>query len=228
MVITDGKDIVPLLPSQDHKRIGEGDTGANTGGMGAYTPVPAVPPAVVEEALERIVRPAIHAIAELGIPYMGVLYAGIMITSEGIKTIEFNCRLGDPETQVILPMLESDLVPLLLGATEGNLASVPVKWRQGASTCVVAASGGYPSTFEIGKPISGLEEANAQPNCAVFHAGTSLKDDKVVTSGGRVLSVTGFGDTVMDSVANAYLGVGCIQFENIYYRHDIAHRALRK
>lgn len=228
IAITDGFDLVPLVPTQDHKRIGEGDTGPNTGGMGAYSPVPVAPPEIVEEAVERILRPAIRAIAELGIPYRGFLYAGIMITDSGVKTIEFNCRLGDPETQVILPLLESDLVPLLLGATDCTLAQVPVRWHNYAAATVVAASGGYPGNFEKGKVITGLDTVKTEQNCVAFHAGTRLENGQVVTNGGRVLCVTGVGASIMDAVANAYIGMSHIHFEGMYYRGDIAARALRR
>lgn len=227
IAITDGYDLVPLVPTQDHKRIGEGDTGPNTGGMGAYSPVPAVTPEIFEEAVERVLRPAIRAIADLGIPYRGFLYAGVMITEEGVKTIEFNCRLGDPETQVIIPLLKSDIVPLLLGATDCTLGQVPVEWHDFAATTVVAASGGYPGKFETGKEIKGLEKLRGSQECVVFHAGTETKDGKAATSGGRVLCVTGIGATIMDSVANAYIGMSNLDFEGMYYRRDIATRALR-
>ncbi len=227
IAITDGYDLVPLVPTQDHKRIGEGDTGPNTGGMGAYSPVPAVSQEIVEEAVERILRPAIQAIADLGIPYRGFLYAGIMITEDGIKTIEFNCRLGDPETQVIIPLLKSDLVPLLLGSTDCTLGQAPVEWHDYAATTVVASSGGYPGKFQMGKEIKGLEKLRDSKECVVFHSGTTLQDGKPVTSGGRVLCVTGIGSTIMDSVANAYIGLSNLDFEGMYYRKDIATRALR-
>lgn len=227
IAITDGYDLVPLVPTQDHKRIGDGDTGPNTGGMGAYSPVPVAPPEVVAEAVEKILRPAIRAIADLGIPYRGFLYAGIMITNQGLKTIEFNCRLGDPETQVILPLLESDIVPLLLGATDCTLGQVPVRWHNYCAATVVAASGGYPGAYETGKVITGLDKVRDTPNCVAFHAGTRLQDGNVVTDGGRVLCVTGMGTSVMDAVANAYIGMSHVQFEGIYYRRDIAARALQ-
>lgn len=227
MAITDGVTVLPLLPSQDHKRIGEGDTGANTGGMGAYTPVPACPPSIVQLALTQILEPAVAAIGELGLPYQGVLYAGIMITESGLKTIEFNCRLGDPETQVVLPMLQSDLVPLLIAVTDCTLDKQQPKWRSGAATTVVAASKGYPAHYETGKVITGLDSAALQENCVVFHAGTRFEGDEVVTDGGRVLSVTGLGASIMDAVANAYVGMSHLNFEGMTYRKDIAYRALR-
>ncbi len=227
IAITDGFDVVPLVPTQDHKRIGEGDTGLNTGGMGAYSPVPCAPSEIVEEVLERILRPAIRAIADLGIPYRGFLYAGIMLTETGVKTIEFNCRLGDPETQVILPLLESDIVPLLLAVTDCTLAQVPIRWHNYAAATVVAASGGYPGDYETGKVITGLDKVHEEQNCVAFHSGTRLEEGQIVTNGGRVLSVTGIGASIMDAVANAYIGMSHIQFEGIYYRGDIASRALR-
>jgi phosphoribosylamine--glycine ligase len=227
MVITDGEAIVPLIPSQDHKRIFEGDSGPNTGGMGAYCPVPVIPPDTAQQAVEIILRPAIAAIRELGIPYRGVLYAGIMVTEHGLKTIEFNCRLGDPETETVLPMLESDLVPLLLGVTDCTLEQAEVRWRQGASVCVVAASGGYPGDYETGKVITGLDQATQSADCQVFHAGTRLENDQVLTDGGRVLAVTGLGADLPTAAANAYTGLNAIHFDGIYYRRDIAARALK-
>jgi phosphoribosylamine---glycine ligase len=227
MAITDGKAIVPLLVSQDHKRAFDGDTGPNTGGMGAYAPVPILPGNIAQETVERIIKPAVEAIYELGIPYQGVLYAGIMVTKQGVKTIEFNCRFGDPETQVVLPMLESDLVPLLLGAIDGTLEEAAVKWRGGAAVGVVAASGGYPGDYETGKPISGLEALAPRSDSLVFHSGTRLESGQVLTEGGRVLTVTGLGDTLLDAAAHAYDGLGQIHFDGIYYRKDIATRALQ-
>ena len=226
MAITDGVTVVPLLPAQDHKRIGEGDTGANTGGMGAYTPVPVAPTAVVQAAMEQILEPAVAAIGELGLPYRGILYAGIIITQNGLKTIEFNCRFGDPETQVILPMLESDIVPLLLAVTDCTLDQQTLRWRTGAATTVVAASQGYPEAYEKGKLISGLETVGSLENCLVFHSGTRFDDDTVVTDGGRVLAVTGLGANIMDAVTNAYIGLSHLKFEGMIYRRDIGYRAL--
>lgn len=227
MAITDGETIVPLVPSQDHKRIGEGDTGPNTGGMGAYAPVPTIPADTATLAMERILRPAIRAVRELGIPYRGVLYAGIIVTADGPKCIEFNCRLGDPETQTVLPLLASDLVPLLLGVTDCTLEKQEVRWRGGASATVVAASGGYPDTYETGKPITGLDTFAGQEECLVFHAGTRLADGQVVTDGGRVLSVTGLAEDLGAAVARAYEGLDRLNFDGLTYRRDIAARALQ-
>ncbi len=231
MAITDGETIVPLVPSQDHKRIGDGDTGPNTGGMGAYAPVPIIPSDTANIAVERILRPAIRAVRELGIPYRGVLYAGIMLTAEGPKCIEFNCRLGDPETQAVLPLLSSDLVALLLGVTDCTLDQQEVRWRGGASATIVAASGGYPDHYETGKPITGLDAFSktntGHDNCLVFHAGTRLENGQVVTDGGRVLSVTGLAEDLNTAVARAYEGISRLHFDGITYRHDIAARALQ-
>lgn len=227
MAVTDGKTVVPLLPSQDHKRACDNDQGPNTGGMGAYTPVPALPPPLLSEAIERILRPAIAAIYDLGIPYQGVLYAGVMVTDQGLQTIEFNCRFGDPETQVVLPLLQSDLVPLLLGAVDGTLEAVPVAWQDGAAVGVVAASGGYPGDYEVGKVITGLEVASALPDTLVFHSGTRQQDDQIVTDGGRVLTVVGVGATLLDAAARAYDGLGRIHFDRMHFRKDIAARALK-
>lgn len=235
MAFTDGSVIVPLLPSQDHKRALDGDLGPNTGGMGAYSPVRAVSNEIVEFTIERIIRPAVMAIRELGIPYRGAIYAGVMLTPDGPKCIEFNCRLGDPETQAILPMMESDLIPLLMGVVDGTLDEVAVEWRSGASVCVVAASQGYPDSFDprqdvqrlLGRPISGLGAAARIDNCVVFHSGTQVAEDTIVTSGGRVLSVTGLGDDLLSAVGRAYVCMDKIRFEGMHYRRDIAARALR-
>ena len=228
MAITDGDTLIPLVPSQDHKRAFDGDLGPNTGGMGAYSPVPVLPPNVVSEAIERILRPAVKTIGAMGIPYRGILYAGVMVTPQGLSTIEFNCRLGDPETQVVLPLLDSDLVPLLQGVAECNLEEKEARWRSYASVCVVAASGGYPGAYETGKPITGLEAASESEGCLVFHAGTRHENGQVVTDGGRVLSVTGLGEDVQTAVDRAYAGLSHIHFDGIQYRRDIASHSLKK
>ncbi|HLK61256.1 MAG TPA: phosphoribosylamine--glycine ligase [Chthonomonadaceae bacterium] len=235
MAITDGDTVVPLIPSQDHKRIYDNDLGPNTGGMGAYAPVPIISPDTVQLAVERILQPAVDAICEYGIPYRGVLYAGIMLTDEGPKCIEFNCRLGDPETQAILPLLESDLVPLLCSVLDGTLDKQEIHWKEAASVCVVAASEGYPDAFDpgkdvsglLGRPIIGLEEATHSDGCLVFHAGTSVAHGQVVTSGGRVLAITGLGTDLQSAVVHAYHGLSHIHYEGMHYRRDIAARALR-
>jgi phosphoribosylamine--glycine ligase len=223
MAITDGRSVVPLLPSQDHKRVFDGDRGPNTGGMGAYAPVPVVPPAMVTEVTERIMLPAIRTLAARGLVYRGLLYAGIMLTEEGPQTIEFNCRFGDPETQTILPLLESDLVELMLRSLDGSLASAAPVWADRAAVCVVAASGGYPGAYERGCEISGLEEAEG-PGRIVFHAGTRAAEGRTLTDGGRVLSVTGTGPTLRAAADSAYSGLSAIRFEGIHFRRDIGAR----
>ena len=227
MAITDGATVLPLIPSQDHKRIFEGDAGANTGGMGAYTPVPVIPDNTTDLTLERIIKPAINAIRELGIPYRGILYAGVIVTAEGPKCIEFNCRLGDPETEVVLPMMESDLVQLMLSSIDCTLDKLEVVWKPGAAACIVAASGGYPGDYETGLPISGLKEASEIEGCTLFHAGTSFEKGEIVTSGGRVICVTGQGEDLISALARAYTAMSHLQFEGIYFRRDIASRVLR-
>lgn len=227
MAVTDGETVIPLLPSQDHKRALDGDQGPNTGGMGAYAPVPLLEPAVIDDALERILKPAIRAVRDLGIPYRGVLYAGIVNTAQGIKAIEFNCRFGDPETQAVLPLMESDIVPLLLGVTDCSLDTVEIKWRPAFAVCVVAASRGYPVSEEKGVPISGADESARSEGCLVFHSGTAMQDGTLVTNGGRVLSVTGVGDDLMTATAVAYVGISRVRFDGMQYRRDIAGHALR-
>ena len=227
MAISDGVTVLPLLASQDHKRIFEGDLGPNTGGMGAYTPVPVIPDNIVELTIERIIKPAIDAIRELGIPYRGVIYAGVIVTAEGPRCIEFNCRLGDPETSVVIPMMESDLVPLLLAAIDCTLDKQTIVWKKGAAACVVSASKGYPGDYETGYEITGLQEASAIEGRLVFHAGTTLKEGKIVTSGGRVLCVTGYGEDLISALTKAYDSLSHISFEGMYFRKDIASRVLK-
>ncbi len=227
LAITDGETIRPLIPSQDHKRIGEGDTGKNTGGMGTYAPAPIVTPELMERIQVEVLEPTIAVLKEQGIDYRGVVYAGLMISPTGEpKVLEFNCRFGDPETQVVLPLLDTPLDELLTACTEKKLAQQPpIKWKSGSAVCVVAASGGYPDAYEKGKVISGIESATAQ-GAVVFHAGTALKDNQLVTSGGRVLGITALGNDLEDAIAKVYPAVESISFEGMYYRRDIAHKAL--
>ncbi len=227
MAITDGEFIVPLPPSQDHKRVGDGDDGPNTGGMGAYSPVPIVPADIADLALEQVLTPAVTAIRDLGIPYKGVLYAGLIITDEGLKTLEFNCRFGDPETQAVLPLLESDLVEIMDASVNGRLDDVDVTCSEGSSVCVVAASGGYPGDYETGKLIEGLDRAAQSEGCLVFHAGTREANGQFLTDGGRALGVTATGPDLPRAVARAYAGIKHISFDGMHYRSDIAGRALR-
>lgn len=224
LALTDGLTIRPLLPAQDHKQIGEGDTGPNTGGMGAYAPTPIMTPELMERVQTEILEPTIATLRQRKIDYRGVLYAGLMITPAGEpKVIEFNCRFGDPETQVVLPLLETPLEDLLLACARQKLAEQPpIAWKSGVAACVVLAAQGYPDTYQKGLPITGIEAAEAQ-DALVFHAGTR-KQKTLVTDGGRVLGVTALGETFKQAIANAYSAVDQIQFEGMYYRRDIGHR----
>jgi len=227
LAVTDGLTIRALLPAQDHKRIGEGDTGANTGGMGAYAPTPIVTPALMNRIQREILEPAIATLNHRGIDYRGVLYAGLMITPAGDpKVIEFNCRFGDPETQVVLPLLETPLETLLLACAQQRLAQLPpLTWKPGASVCVVVAAEGYPDVYRKGSPIEGIQAAE-EAGAMVFHAGTKLKQQQLVADGGRVLGVTAVGDSLEEAIAKAYRAVDCIEFESMYARRDIGHRIL--
>ncbi|NJN56879.1 MAG: phosphoribosylamine--glycine ligase [Leptolyngbyaceae cyanobacterium SL_5_9] len=227
LAVTDGLTIRALLPAQDHKRIGEGDTGANTGGMGAYAPTPIVTPALMNRIQREVLEPAIATLNHRGIDYRGVLYAGLMITPAGDpKVIEFNCRFGDPETQVVLPLLETPLETLLLACAQQRLAQLPpLTWKPGASVCVVVAAEGYPDVYRKGSPIEGIQAAE-EAGAMVFHAGTKLKQQQLVADGGRVLGVTAVGDSLEEAIAKAYRAVDCIEFESMYARRDIGYRIL--
>ena len=225
LAITDGLTVRPLLPAQDHKRIGEGDTGKNTGGMGAYAPAPVATPAMMQRIEQEILQPTVEALQKREIDYRGVLYAGLIISPEGEpKVLEFNCRFGDPETQAILPLLETPLDELLLACSEQRLAQLPpIQWKPGSAVCVVTASKGYPGTYEKGKAISGIEKAE-DSGAVVFHAGTTIEQDQLVTAGGRVLGVTAVGENFQAAIAQVYRAVDWIHFEGMYYRRDIGHR----
>lgn len=227
LVISDGERVAPLVASQDHKRIGEGDTGANTGGMGAYSVDTLADPAMVEWLLNHIARPVVAGMKAEGIPYRGILYCGLMMTPRGPMVLEFNCRFGDPETQAVLMRLDSDLLEAIEAAVEGRISEGVFRWSAGASCCVVLASGGYPGAFVSGKLISGLERASRMADVKVFHAGTSKRDNNYYTSGGRVLGVTARAATLQDAIARAYEAVAQISFEDMYYRKDIGARALK-
>ncbi|MGF1486097.1 MAG: phosphoribosylamine--glycine ligase [Prochloraceae cyanobacterium] len=224
LALCDGTNVLSLLPAQDHKRVGEGDTGKNTGGMGAYSPAPVATAEIMEKVNSDILDPVVKTLQKRGINYCGVLYAGLMITKEKeVKVLEFNCRFGDPETQAVLPLLETPLDELLLACTRQNLGQQPpLKWRSGSSICVVAASGGYPDSYQKGYSISGIEKAAEK--AIVFHAGTAVKDDRIVTSGGRVLGVTAIGENFNSAIELVYNAIDSIQFQDIYYRKDIAYR----
>lgn len=223
--ICDGLDYVLLSPAQDHKRIFDEDRGPNTGGMGAYAPAPIVTSELMDRIRTEIVERTLRAMQSEGRTYRGVLYCGLMITGKGPRVVEFNCRFGDPETQVVLPLLETDLVEILMAATEGNLASINVRLSSDFAACVVMASGGYPGAYEKGKQILGIEQL-FDPKTVVFHAGTASKDGKLVTAGGRVLGVTATGTSLESAIESAYAGVGSIRFEGQYFRRDIGRRGL--
>jgi phosphoribosylamine--glycine ligase len=228
LVLSDGKHAAPLVPAQDHKRIGEGDTGPNTGGMGVYTTDSMVDPKMSEWILHHVAQKAIDGMAAEEIPFVGVLYCGLMMTAKGPMVLEFNARFGDPETQAILPRLESDLVAALRACVEGRLSETAFRWKPGASVCVVAASQGYPGSYTAGHPISGLEAAAEVPGVAIYHAGTSFDDGQYRTAGGRVLGVTATGPDLRRALDAAYEAMGRISFEGMVYRRDIGHRALKK
>lgn len=236
IVITDSKEVIPLASSQDHKRVFDGDRGLNTGGMGAYSPAPIVTPTLLKEILNKIVYCIIEGLVKEGIEYRGVLYAGIMITEQGPKVLEFNVRFGDPETQVILPRLNSDLLEVMLATAEGKLNKFTrfgdLSWDNRACVCVVCAAKGYPGEYEKGKEIFGLDEVAKMKDVMVFHAGTKLliTDGKsqIVTNGGRVLGVTGLGNTIKEAINNTYQATEKIRFEGMHYRRDIGYRAINK
>ena len=227
LAFTDGTTIRPMISAQDHKRAYDGDRGPNTGGMGTYAPAPVMTPEMTERAVEEILKPTIAAMAKEGRVYRGCLYLGLMVTADGPKVVEFNARFGDPETQVVLPLLDSDLVAIMCACADGTLADVPIRWKDGAAVCVVLASGGYPGHYEKGQEIHGLADAEAM-GALVFHAGTAMKAGKLVTNGGRVLGVVGRGADISSAVDAAYAAATKISFKDAYYRKDIAHRALER
>jgi len=226
LAITDSEHIVILPTSQDHKAVFEGDKGPNTGGMGAYSPAPMIDARMLKTIKEKILKPTIYGMLQEGRPYSGILYAGLMITKEGPKVLEYNCRFGDPEIQAILPLLKTDLLDLMIRSTEGRVKEEELEVHTGFSVCVVMASGGYPGTYEKGKVIHGLE--TIPEDILVFHAGTQRKDNHLVTSGGRVLGVTAVADSIENTVNKVYQAVGKITFDGAYYRRDIAHRAMKR
>jgi phosphoribosylamine--glycine ligase len=233
LAFTDGKICLPLLPVQDHKRIGEGDTGPNTGGMGAYTPADhLVTPPIMERIQHRILDPTLVALQQRGIAYVGILYAGLMISPAGDPyVVEFNCRFGDPETQVLLPLLKTPLDQVMLACATGRLAQIQLEWQPGHAACVVMACRGYPDHYERGNRISGLDQA-AATGALVFHAGTRSagagSPHECVTDGGRVLCITGRGESLSLALEQAYAAVRSIHFDGAYYRSDIGFKALKK
>ena len=224
-VLSDGVNVLPLATAQDHKRVGDGDTGPNTGGMGAYSPAPCMTPALIAETLEKIVRPTVKALADRGHPYRGVLYAGLILTKDGPKLIEYNARFGDPETQVVLPRLASDLLPLLMATADGTLAQHEAKWRDEFALTVVLAGEGYPGDPVKGSPINGLDD-NLGKEIQVFHAGTALRDGQLISNGGRVLNVTALGNSAKVAQMKAYDAISRISFPHSFCRRDIGWRAI--
>jgi phosphoribosylamine--glycine ligase len=226
LALTDGNAIIPLLSAQDHKNILEGDKGPNTGGMGTYSPSPLIDKEMERTILDTILKPTIDGLKKEGILYSGILYAGLMMTDTGPRVVEFNCRFGDPEAQVILPSLENDLVDLMMATVESRLSQVEVKFSKRHTACVVIASGGYPDEYEKGKIISGLDQL--PHDVIVFHAGTILKEGQLLTAGGRVLNVVASGQTLQEALDKIYSHIGKIRFEGMYFRRDIGWKALRR
>ncbi len=226
MAFTDGKTIVPMLPAQDHKRVGDDDTGLNTGGMGAYCPAPLGTPLLREAVTQQVLQPIVDALSRLGCPFQGVLYAGLMIVKEVPYVLEFNARMGDPETQVVLPLLKTDLVDVIEAVAEHRLDQLTVEWHDRMAVCVVLTSRGYPGPYETGAPIHGLGNEMENREALVFHAGTRRQGSEVVTAGGRVLGVTGIGSSLLTARDRAYEVIRSITFDGCHFRSDIAHRAL--
>lgn len=225
-VISDGKNYKVIHNAQDHKRIGEGDTGLNTGGMGAYSPAPIMTQEMLNRVDSEIIKPTIDGMDKDGNPYQGILYVGLMITDTGPKVVEYNCRFGDPECQAILPSMKSDLLKLMIAAADGSLHKEELQIDNNYRCCVVMASDGYPVSYEKGKEISGIDDIDS--DCIVFHAGTRLDGNRLLTNGGRVLNVVGSGSTLPDAINHAYENVKRISFSNAYYRNDIGHKGLQK
>ena len=228
--VADGRSYVLFPTAQDHKAIYEGDRGPNTGGMGAYSPAPVLTPERVKECEERIIRPVLNEMTRLGTPFQGVLYCGLMFTDDGPKVVEFNVRFGDPEAQVVLPLLNTDLADVLEAAAEGRLSDLDVEFHDGAAVCVVMAAAGYPESgaYTTGKEITGLDQLDKESDLVAFHAGTRRENSSLVTDGGRVVGVTARGESIAAAVRRAYEGVNTVSFENAYFRRDIAHRALKR
>jgi phosphoribosylamine--glycine ligase len=221
----DGETVKPMLPSQDHKQAYDGDKGPNTGGMGTYAPVPQVSPEAVSQIVEQIVKPTARAMVAEGCSFKGILYTGLMLTANGPKVIEYNARFGDPETQVILPLLDTDLIDIFIAGATGELANIDIQWKSGAAVCVIMASEGYPGPYPKDRVIEGLDRKGI---AMVFHAGTKLLDDQLVTNGGRVLGVTAVSETIEKARELAYASVEAIHFDGAHYRRDIALKALNR
>jgi phosphoribosylamine--glycine ligase len=226
LAFTDGTTVLPMEAAQDHKAVFDGDTGPNTGGMGAYSPAPIFTPELKQQVIDRIMVPAVNGMRADGIPYQGVLYAGLMISPNGPKTLEFNARFGDPETQPLMMRMQSDIVPIMEACADGTLSSCSLEWKPDAAVCVVMASEGYPGSYEKGRPIHGLEEANSLQGVTVFHAGTKQQGEDIVTSGGRVFGVTALGGNVQKAIEKAYQAVSKIEWRGVQFRKDIGQKAL--
>jgi phosphoribosylamine---glycine ligase len=226
--LSDGKTVIPMAGAQDHKRVGDGDTGPNTGGMGAYSPAPVLTPTLEAQAMDLFIRPTVAAFARKGLDYMGVIYLGLMITKNGPKLVEYNCRFGDPEAQVLMPRLKGDLLTALLAARDGVLSGFGLRWREDAALTVVMASEGYPGAYEKGHEIFGLDAAASLPGVILFHAGTERRDGKIVAVGGRVLNVTATGPDVAEAQRRAYEAVSRIHWQGSFHRRDIGWRALKR
>jgi len=228
LVFTDGKHITPLPTSQDHKAIYDGDKGPNTGGMGAYSPAPVIDKAMHKTIMETIMRPTVKAMEKEGYPYKGVLYAGLMITKDGPKVLEFNARFGDPEAQPLLMLLKTDLIDILEACIDGELDKISIEWHDGATVCVVMANKGYPGQYDKGQIIKGLEKVSNMDGTVAFHAGTSLKDKDIIATGGRVLGVTAKGADIKEAIDNVYKAVSKITWDGAYFRKDIGKKALNR
>ncbi|MEK6645239.1 MAG: phosphoribosylamine--glycine ligase [Candidatus Firestonebacteria bacterium] len=226
LAFTDGRAIIPMVSSQDHKRIFDNDQGPNTGGMGAYSPAPVFTKDLENKVINEILLPTIRGLITLGINYKGVIYVGLMITQDGPKVLEFNARFGDPETQVILPRLKTDIIDVMNAVIDEKLFRIRLNWDERVTVCVVLAAGGYPGKYENGKEIEGLDEARQMEDITVFHAGTSDIEGKIVTMGGRVLNIVGMGSSIKEAVVKTYMAVNKIKFDGIQYRHDIASKAM--
>lgn len=227
LAFSDGENVIPMAASQDHKKIYDNDRGPNTGGMGAYSPVPFYGEDSKNEVLIKILKPIIRGLKKEGREYKGVIYAGLVFTEKGIKVLEFNARFGDPETQVLLPRLETDIVEIFKAVIEGHLSKIDIKWKNKPAVCVIAASGGYPAKYQKGKIISGLKKLENKDDIYVFHAGTKYKNREIITSGGRVMGITAWAEDIGKAQKRAYDGIEKIYFEDMYYRKDIAQKAIK-
>lgn len=228
LAFTDGKTVAPMVPAQDHKRAYDGDLGPNTGGMGAYSPVPHISQALIDSIVRETIEPTVKAMAEQGREYKGVIYAGLMLTESGPSILEFNARFGDPETQVLMARLETDLVEIMEAVENGSLNQIDIKWKKEAAVCVVMAASGYPGSYQKGEVIKGLEEADSLADTVVFQAGTKVEKENIVTAGGRVLGLTAWGVGLEEAVGKAYQASQKVNFQGAHYRKDIGHRAFNK